>query len=135
MGYSSTVAISIYGNEAEMNSLKEFYENELAFLSFDDLNDVAGLTEEANSNCAGDIWGPEDKPDFNFYIESVKWYEGNPAVDFFIALMEKAKTFDNLVVEYVCIGDELEDITQEWSYNNPELNEWRLNVNRTVEWA
>lgn len=134
MGYRSTVAISIYGNEAEMKELKAFAKSSFAALSKENQTAVDDLIEEANSNGAGDIWEYQGKLDFNFYIEDIKWYEGYPDVDFFIALMEKAKTFDNLVVEYVCIGEELDDITQEYSYDNQGQCEYRLNVNRTVEW-
>lgn len=135
MGYRSTVAISIYGDQNEMSDLIQYYNTRKSTLSDGSREDLGYLLDESESNVSNGVWNTPEKLEFNFYVENVKWYEGYPAVDFIIDLMDKAKTFDNLVVEYVCIGDELEDITQEWCYNNPELNEYRLEVKRTVEWV
>jgi hypothetical protein len=134
MGYRSTVAVRIYGNQSEMETLGNVYENSLQELSDKDQKNILTLEEYSKQITGKDIWhaNEESEIEFLFYAEDVKWYDGYIDVDFFEKFFTHAiwEMSEELNVEYIRIGEEPEDMTANYHGNN---NQYRMNVIRSVD--
>lgn len=49
---------------------------------------------------------------YDFKIEDVKWYGGYPDVDVAEAFFQAAREFDGLEVEFVRVGEDMDDIDE-----------------------
>ena len=129
MGYRSDVAIAAYGDKEKLVELKAHYDNAVANLSDDALEDFNYLVASSEENLARPIWDDETG-DFMFYVTHVKWYDGYPVVDLFNTLFGKAIAIE-LAAERVRIGEELEDNDEEF-IDGDEGCEYRFNVSRSI---
>ena len=120
MGYRSQIAINIYGDK--IDSVKALYDTEYDLLSPYDQEDL-------NNTCSGSPWVQKETGlEFFFTNESVKWYTGFGAVDFIEDVVCLAREL-GLNVEYVKIGEEIDDVVAE--YDGDEV-EYRLEVDRSI---
>jgi hypothetical protein len=129
MGYRSDVAIAAYGDKEKLVELKTHYDNAVANLSSDSLEDLNYLVASSEENLARPIWDDETG-DFMFYVTHVKWYDGYPCVDLFNTLFGKAIAIE-LAAERVRIGEEIEDNEEEF-IDGDEGCEYRFNVSRSI---
>lgn len=121
MGYRSEVAYQIvFKDKATIN---EFIAKIMV---------LGGYERKALEECQ--IEGGEDSWFINFYASDVKWYDGYADVDGHEKLRELAlEWFDHadVGVNFIRIGEETEDIVEEYEGN---LADWtELRVNRSID--
>lgn len=129
MGYRSDVAIAVYGDKEKLVELKAHYDNAVANLSSDSLEDLNYLFNASNENLGRPMWDYKTG-DFMFYVDHVKWYDGYPCVDLINSVFNKAIELD-LTAERVRIGEELEDNEEEFE-DGDEGCEFRFNISRSI---
>ena len=129
MGYRSDVAIAAYGDKEKLVELKAHYDNAVANLSEDALEDLNYLFNASNENLGRPMWDDETG-DFMFYVDHVKWYDGYPCVDLLNGVFNKAIEL-GLTAERVRIGEEIEDNEEEF-IDGDEGCEYRFNVSRSI---
>jgi hypothetical protein len=125
MGYRSEVAIVVYGNGPEGNTndkgMAEFK------LKYDAL--YAKQTPDTQTDIAWAVstggWADDG---FEIHLDSVKWYEGYPFVDFFDKVLILAQDLE-LNTEMVVLGEE--DTDNRSDFTGPNL-EYRLGINRSI---
>ena len=120
MGYRSQIAINIYGDKIDL--VKAFYDTEYALLTPDAQDDLKHFYEES-------MWQERETGlEFFFTNDSLKWYPGYGSVDFIEDVVGFAREI-GLNVEYVKIGEEIDDVVAE--YDGDEV-EYRLEVDRSI---
>ena len=120
MGYRSQIAVSIYGGK--IDSVKAFYDTEYALLTPDAQGDVKHFYKES-------MWRERETGlEFFFTNDSLKWYPGYESVDFIEDVVGFAREI-GLNVEYVRIGEEVEDVVADY---DGDLVEYRLEVDRSI---
>jgi hypothetical protein len=137
MGYRSDVAIQIYGGSnreealTKITELKRFIKESFDELSDPSKGDINSLISSSEQDTGKDFWITVDGVDELFFFASdVKWYEGFVDVDYFEAIVEKARDID-LNVEYIRIGEETDDIIMDFSGDDCE---YRMSVNRSIDY-
>jgi hypothetical protein len=130
MGYRSDVAITAYGNKEKLVELKAYYDAEVQKLGSDGADDLNRLINASVNESIRNIWDDETG-EFFFYASHVKWYDGYPVVDLFSGVFDKAKEL-GLTVERVRIGEEVEDIQEEYEDDVDGNCEYRLSVSRSI---
>ena len=126
MGYRSDVMALFYTYEAnELPAIKLFIDENMPELFRGEFegNDYMS-TFETTKGLRG----------IKFNIPSVKWYPSYPEVRQFEQALEKFKELSAEVdskwcCEFVCVGEEVEDIEEHQSYNAENL----IYVSRTIE--
>jgi hypothetical protein len=140
MSYRSDVAIRIYGDADSQDLMAEFgelYSSTFDALSQDIQNEILALECESNNITNNkDVFVQDDYSyEFLFIGESINWggywLTIKSGVDFFNHMIQSAKTL-NINVEYIRMGEEYSDIEQ---YQEGPSCEYRLSVNRSIDWA
>ena len=129
MGYRSDVAITAYGDKTKLAELKAFYDAEVVKLSAMALDNLEYLLNASVNDTVRNIWDDETG-EFFFYANHVKWYDGYSCVDLLNSVFNKA-TILGLAAERVYVGEELEDIHEEYEEGDDGC-EYRMSVTRSI---
>jgi hypothetical protein len=124
MGYRSEVAYQIVLKDKKL--LNEFIAKIMV---------LGGFERKALEECEIEVLDNGRKECFiNFYANDVKWYESYPDVEGHEKLRELALEWfdhDAVGVNFIRIGEELEDIVEEYE---GELADWtELRVSRSID--
>jgi hypothetical protein len=122
MGYRSEVAIAVYGDIEVLNKyVEDTFGDEVRIHPNDELAYMFTNHTKVEEGV------------FLFHIDSVKWYDGYPAVDKFNKFVERCEDV-GLCGERMIIGENFDDV-QYSIHSKDESDECRyvLNINRTIE--
>jgi|APFre7841882654_1041346.scaffolds.fasta_scaffold57018_2 hypothetical protein len=123
MGYRSEVAYQIVLKDKKL--LNEFIAQIMV---------LGGYERKALEECQIETSTHAEECFINFYANDVKWYDGYPDVQGHEKLRELALEWFNhadVGVNFIRIGEELEDIVEEYE---GELADWtELRVNRSID--
>ena len=135
MGYRSDVAIQIYGDQDKMQELIAFHDSKLETLEENAKKDYACLLGNSEENTSKEFWNVADIVDevkqieVMFYVNSVKWYSGYPAIDFINSLYGKAEEL-GLSGEFLRIGEDTSDVEENGIGGDCE---WRMSIDRSID--
>ncbi len=105
----SDVAIKIYSSDEEkLQELLTFHDLKFQSLTEETKDQIWRLKEQSEELTDRPIFDVDSEEQIVFYIQAVKWYSGLPTIDFFDALIEKAKEL-GLSGEFYVLNDEPED--------------------------
>jgi len=111
MGTYSEIAIKIYGTEqAAQQFFDKFDEKFHQITNNETKNEIFYLMNVSEKITGRPIFDVGEEEQFVFYLDSVKWYSGLPAIDFFMDLFDTAKSIPELNGEYLQIEEEIEII-------------------------
>ena len=123
MGYRSEVAYQIVLKDKKL--LNEFIAKVMV---------LGGYERKALEECQIETSTHVEECFINFYANDVKWYESYPDVEGHEKLRALALEWfehDDVGVNFIRIGEELEDIVEEYE---GELADWtELRVNRSID--
>jgi hypothetical protein len=129
MGYRSDVAITAYGDKEKLVELKAYYDAEVSNFSAMALDNLEYLLNASVNDSIRNIWDDETG-EFFFCANHVKWYDGYPCVDLINGVFNKATEL-GLAAERVRVGEELEDIQEEYEEGD-EGCDYRLSIARSI---
>lgn len=137
MGYSSDIAITIYGKEEHVRKVKDFADKSFDKLDEATRDEIKSLIKSSLETTDRLLWDFEETPTFFFMGEHLKWYDGYPAVDYFNSIYEYATELsadvereDDLAGEMIRIGEEITDSQCEQFGDG----EYRLSISRSIEY-
>lgn len=115
MGTYSEVAIKIYGSEGTFcseESVQRFFdlfdERFHAIHNFETNKEILYLMSLSEESLSRPVFDIDSHEQFVFYLDSVKWYSGVPAIDFFDTIFDLAKSIPGLNGEYLRVTEETE---------------------------
>lgn len=105
----SDVAIKIYSSDEEkLQELLTFHDLKFQSLTEETKDHIWFLKEQSEELTDRPMFDVDEEEQIVFYVQAVKWYSGLPTIDFFEALIEKAKEL-GLSGEYLILNDDPAD--------------------------
>lgn len=109
MGVYSEIAIKVYGSEQAAQEFFDLFDERFHQITNQETkNEILYLMNESEETTGRPVFDMGEEEQFVFYLDSVKWYSGLPAIDFFINLFDTAKSIPELNGEYLHIQEETE---------------------------
>ena len=135
MPYLSDLAVRVYGHHVHMEEFGYEYEDKFAELP-DEVQFKVSDLEQTSFNLTGKtLFHVVESGDYELLFQATreKWYSGDvdfPAVKFFDDLFDKLTlNYPDLNIEYIRIGDEINDVTANFEGPN---NEYRMELVRSI---
>lgn len=109
MSTNSEIAIKIYGTDEAIATFYETFDKQFHSIhNFETNNEILYLMSLSEELLGKPVFDIEAEEQFVFYLDSIKWYSGLPAIDFFDTIFDTAKSIPGLNGEYLRVTEETE---------------------------